>query len=251
MIEYGILFVLGSVLGSFYNVVIYRLPKRISLIRPSSHCPNCGNPIRWYDNIPILSYFFLKGKCRYCGSKISFQYPLVEILTGVLAVLSYYLWGASLEALVMFFYFSALLVLSVIDFKLFILPDEITLPLIPLGIAISFFRDSIDPAESLLGAFVGFSIPLIIYLYYVKIRGMEGLGFGDVKLLSGIGSFTGVGGVLGALFLGSFIGLLFVLPVLIKNRSLQFAIPFGPFLALGNFLWVIFKDSFLSFLGLP
>ncbi len=244
---YLIAFILGLVFGSFYNVLIYRLPRNISIIFPSSFCPHCKRKIKWYDNIPLISFIVLKGKCRYCGEKISIQYPLVELASGLLAVISLYKWGLSLEAVIMYFFFSSLLVMSLIDLKFFILPDQINIPGIVLGILVSFFREDITFKESLLGASAGFLISFGIYIFYVKIRGFEGLGFGDVKLLTFIGSVTGIYGVLISLFLGSIFGLIFAVPSIIKNKSVQFAIPFGPFLSLGCFTGVLFKEQILSF----
>ncbi len=249
--EYAVLFILGLALGSFYNVLIYRLPRNISVVFPPSHCPECKKPIRWYDNIPVLSYILLRGRCRDCGARISIQYPLVELTSGLLAVLSYHRWGASYEALFMYIFFSALLVLSLIDLRFFIIPDIVTLPGIGLGLLSSLLREDITLLGSLLGALTGLLISLGIYLYYVKFRGMEGLGFGDVKLLSMIGAFTGIFGVLSALFIGSLAGLLFALPYLLRSKNLQFAIPFGPFLSLGCFLGVLLKERILGFLLPP
>ncbi len=242
-------FILGLILGSFYNVVIYRLPKGEPFLFERSKCPKCGTPIRWYDNVPVLSFLLLRGKCRSCGQKISLQYPLVELASGLLAVTCLLKWGLTKEAFIYYAFFSALLVLSVIDLQTFLLPDSITLPGIAVGLLLSPIREDISFYESLLGAGAGFLIPFLIYTYYVKVRKMEGLGFGDVKLLAFVGSFTGIYGVLSALFLGSFVGLLAVLPILLKNKNLQFVIPFGPFLSLGCFLGVIFKERILSFLG--
>lgn len=248
--DYLVVLAFGLVLGSFYNVLIYRLPRRISLVNPPSHCPSCKQTISWYDNIPLLSYLILRGRCRRCGARIPIRYPLVELSSGLLSVLCYHRWGLSPEALFMYILFSALLILSLIDLEFFILPDLITVPGIALGILSSFIREDITPIQSLVGAFMGFLLPLSVYLYYLKLRRMEGLGFGDVKLLSMIGAFTGVYGVLCALFLGSFIGLVFALPSVIKNRNIQFAIPFGPFLSLGCFLGILLKERLLGFLGL-
>ncbi len=246
--DYAVLFIFGLILGSFYNVLIYRLPRNLSLITPASHCPECKKPIRWYDNVPLLSYMILRGRCRNCGAEIPLQYPLVELSSGLLSVLAYYMWGASYEALFMYIFFSALLVLSLIDIKFFILPDIITVPGIGVGLISSLFRTEITPAQSIVGAVFGFVVPFSIYLYYVKFRKMEGLGFGDVKLLSMIGAFTGIYGVFSALFIGSLLGLVFTLPSLIKNRNFQFVIPFGPFLSAGCFIGVLFKEKILSFL---
>ncbi len=240
--EYIALFLFGLVMGSFYNVLIYRLPRSISVIVPSSHCPSCRKPIKWYDNIPLLSFVILKGKCRNCKTKIPIQYPFVELVSGLIAVYSYLRWGATSDALVYYMFFSALLVLSFIDLKFFIIPDIITLPGIALGLLFSFFRKTIDPVQSITGLALGFGISFFIYLFYIKVRKIEGLGFGDVKLLAMIGSVTGVYGVLSALFLGSLLGLIFALPSVVKNRNIQFAIPFGPFLSLGCFLGILLED---------
>lgn len=247
--DYLFVFVVGLAFGSFYNVLIYRLPRNISVTFQRSRCPHCGSRIRWYDNIPLISYLILRGRCRDCGARISLQYPLVELTSGILALLSYVKWGSSVDAFVYYFFFSALLVASLIDLKFFIIPDVITLPGIVLGIGSSLFREEIDPIRSVAGAVVGFLVPLGIYLYYVKIRKMEGLGFGDVKLLTFIGSVTGIYGVLASLFLGSVVGLLFALPSIVRYRNVQFVIPFGPFLSLGCFFGVLFKDDILRFLS--
>lgn len=246
--DYLVVFLFGITLGSFYNVLIYRLPRNVSVVFPSSHCPECKERIRWYDNIPLISFLLLRGKCRSCGARISLQYPLVELSSGLLALYSYFKWGLSFDALVYFSFFSALMVASLIDLKFFIIPDLITLPGIVFGLGSSFFRSDITVSQSFLGAIVGFLIPAFVYLYYVKVRKMEGLGFGDVKLLTLIGSVTGIYGVFSALFLGSLFGLLFALPSIVRNKNVQFVIPFGPFLSLGCFVGVLFKSEIMSFL---
>ncbi len=238
---YIFLFIIGAILGSFYNVVIHRLPEGKSIVNPPSHCPKCKKPIRWYDNIPILSYIFLRGRCRYCKERISPIYPFVETTSGLLLVFSYYKWPL-VDALVMYVFFSMLLILSVIDWRTFILPDILNYSGIVFGFLTSFIRDSFSFYESLFGMIAGFFIPLLIYLYYVKVRKMEGLGFGDVKLLTFIGATTGVYGVLSAVLLGSFFGLLYAIPLIIKHRNLKFVVPFGPFLSLGCFVGLAFED---------
>ncbi len=240
---YVFLFIIGAVLGSFYNVIIHRLPQGKSIVTPSSHCPSCKSPIKWYDNIPIISYIVLGGRCRNCKEKISLQYPLVEASSGILLVLCYWRWEL-VEALVMYVFFSMLLILSVIDWKTFTLPDIINYTGIAFGIGSSFIREGFSIYESLLGLFVGFSLPFLIYLYYVKVRKMEGLGFGDVKLLSFIGATSGIYGVFYAVSLGSVAGLLYALPFIVKYRNLQFVVPFGPFLSLGCFLGLFFDEYF-------
>ena len=248
--EYGIVFIIGLVLGSFYNVLIYRLPRNISVVFPSSQCPSCGHRIRWYENIPLLSYILLRGKCSNCGERISLQYPLVELGSGLLAVFSLYRWGISPDGAVMYLFFSALMVISLIDLRFFIIPDVITIPGTALGLFSSPFREEITITASLLGAVAGFGIPLLIYTYYVKVRKMEGLGFGDVKLLAFVGSVSGIYGVMSAIFIGSLAGLLYALPSVIKSRSVQFVIPFGPFLSLGCFLGIVFEEPIRSFFSI-
>jgi leader peptidase (prepilin peptidase)/N-methyltransferase len=237
--EYIVLFVLGSILGSFYNVVIYRLPRGESIIKPPSHCPRCGAFIRWYDNLPIVSYILLRGRCRECGAKISPRYPIVEATSGLLAVVCYTKWGPSLESLIMFLFFSDLLVLSLIDWDTFTLPDSLNLGGLVLGFVASFFRENFSPIDSIVGALAG-SIPFfLIYIFYVKVRKMEGIGFGDVKLMAFIGAVTGIWGVLSSVCLGSFFGLVYATPLILKYKNLSFAMPYGPFLSLGCFVGVM------------
>ena len=238
-LEYALLFVLGAILGSFYNVVIYRLPRNFSIITPPSHCPHCKKKISWYDNIPIISYFLLRGRCRHCGASIPIRYPLVEAFSGFLAVLCKLKFQEPYTAFVFFVFFSILLVASFIDWDTFLLPDSLTIGGLVFGVLSSLFRRDFSIVESLAGALVGGGLFLTLYLYYVKVRKVEGLGFGDVKLMAFIGSVAGIWGVMYAVFLGSIFGLLYALPIIIKNRTLQFAVPFGPFLSLGVFVGVL------------
>ncbi|SNZ13315.1 prepilin peptidase [Hydrogenobacter hydrogenophilus] len=240
--DYLFVFLLGSVLGSFYNVLIYRLPRRESIISPPSHCPSCGSKIRWYDNIPIISYFLLKGKCRDCFASISLRYPLVEFLSGLLALLCYFKWSLSFESFVMFVFFSLLLILSFIDWDTFTLPDSLNLGGLAFGLVSSFFRENFTFWDSVVGALVGAVPFFLIYIFYVKVRKIEGIGFGDVKLMAFIGSVAGVWGVASAVFLGSLFGLLYAIPLIIKYKNISFAVPYGPFLSLGCFVGVMLRD---------
>nr|BAL54340.1 prepilin peptidase / N-methyltransferase [uncultured Aquificae bacterium] len=248
--DYLALFVLGCVLGSFYNVLIYRLPRGTSIVKPPSHCPVCGSKIRWYHNIPVISYLVLRGRCRSCSASISIRYPLVELSSGLLAILSYIKWGFSFESFVMFVFFSLLLVLSLIDWDTFLLPDSLNLGGLAFGLITSLFRTDFSLLDSLAGALAGAVPFFLIYVFYVKVRKMEGLGFGDVKLMAFIGSVTGIWGVLYAVFLGSVFGLLYALPIIFKNRNLSFAVPYGPFLSLGCFVGTVF-DQHLRVIFLP
>ncbi len=243
---YLLAFVIGLALGSFYNVVVYRVSRGVSLVLPPSHCPECKKPIRWYDNIPLVSYVVLMGRCRHCGMRISLRYPLVELSSGLLAVLCLLKWGLSFTALVFFVFFSLLMILSLIDWDTFTLPDSLNLGGLALGLLSSLFREDFGLLSSLMGALFGGGLFLALYLYYVKLRKTEGLGFGDVKLMAFIGSVVGIKGVLLSVFLGAFLGLAYALPLIIKNRSMQFAIPFGPFLSLGCFVGIMLDlDRFL------
>ncbi len=247
LLEYVFLFALGASLGSFYNVLVYRMPRGMSIVSPPSSCPHCGQRIRWYDNIPIISYLLLRGRCRHCGGKISIRYPLVESSTGLLAVLCRLRFEDWLLSLIFFVFFSVLLVASLIDWDTFILPDSLTLGGLGFGLLTSFVRQDFSLQESLMGAVAGGGSFLLIYLYYTKLRKMEGLGFGDVKLMAFIGSVAGIWGVMYAVFLGSVLGLLYALPIIIRNRSLQFAVPYGPFLSMGVFVGVFLDLKRLFF----
>ncbi|MCS7083691.1 MAG: prepilin peptidase, partial [Aquificaceae bacterium] len=185
--EWGIIAALvGASFGSFYNVVAYRLPRGMSIVSPPSHCPACKSTLRWYHNIPVISYLFLRGKCAFCSYKVPIRYFLVELFSAFLAVFCYFRWGLSVEALLMFVFFSLLLIGSLIDFETFTIPDFVTLGGLLLGILSSPFRSS-GLFDSFLGALLGGGSFLAIYLFYVKVRKIEGLGFGDVKLMAMIG----------------------------------------------------------------
>lgn len=236
-------FVLGCIIGSFLNVCIYRIPKEENLAYPPSHCPNCGYKIKWYENIPILSYvFLLRGKCRNCKNKISVQYPLVEFLTGVVYLLVFLKYGISFRTLIFFIFFSLLIVLSGIDLKKYYLPDRLSLSLIFLGLILSFFN-GVGLERAFLGA-SAYAFPfMLIYGFGDSFIKKEVMGFGDVKLASGIGAFLGymnfyilhvfftVAFVLGATISLMLIGL--------KIKKRKDIIPFGPFLSAASFLVVL------------
>jgi len=241
-------FLFGLVLGSFYNVLVYRLPRGMSVVSPSSRCPSCGEPIRWYDNVPLLSYLLLKGKCRSCGAPISLRYPLVELSSALLALYACHAYGLTLEALLHYAFFSLLLVVGLVDWYHFIIPPQLSVGGTLFFLAVSPFREEITFEESFLGALLGFGLPFLIYLYYAKVRKVEGIGLGDALLLALVGAFAGPYGVFVSLLLGSLLGLLYVIPTAVKHKSLQFAVPFGPFLALGAFLGVVFKEEITAYL---
>ncbi len=242
-----IIFVFGLCIGSFLNVCIFRLPKSRSILRPGSSCPTCNAPIRFYDNIPVLSYLWLKGKCRCCGRPISARYPLVELLTGLSAWGSALVFGISLTALVYFIFISALIVTTFIDIDHRIIPDFISLPGILVGLCASLFLPDLGFLNALAGVVMGGGILFVIAWGYRLLTGKEGMGGGDIKLLAMIGAFTGWKGVFFTIIVSSVSGTLVGLTVmLIAKKDLKYAIPFGPFLALGAVLYVFFGPTMIA-----
>jgi leader peptidase (prepilin peptidase)/N-methyltransferase len=233
------IFLTGAILGSFANVVIYRLPKNESVVRPRSHCQNCKKPVAWYDNIPILSWFILRGRCRHCHQSFSFRYPFVELLMGSLFAVAFYYFGFSwnfTEALVFLF---PLVICVFIDFDHMILPDELTLS----GIVIGLVGSLLNPDRAFLDAFLGVLMGggflwALAYLYFVFTKN-DGMGGGDIKLLAWIGAVLGWEAIpfviLISAITGSVVGLLFAIK---SKEGLKTAIPFGPYLALGGVLYM-------------
>jgi leader peptidase (prepilin peptidase)/N-methyltransferase len=244
----------GLVWGSFLNVVIHRLPLEKSLVRPPSSCPACGARIKPYDNIPLLSYALLGGKCRSCGVRISPVYPLVEALTAVGFVLVYLHTGRGLGP--PFFagclFTCALVVLGFIDYFHQIIPDEITLPGLVLSLGYAFFRDDLSPRNALLGAAVGAGFLLLVFGFYLLVRKKQGLGMGDVTMLLFIGSYLGLARTILTLILASFAGALVGVFIIVRRRKdLQFALPFGTFLAPAAFVSMLWGGRIVTwYLGL-
>jgi leader peptidase (prepilin peptidase)/N-methyltransferase len=251
-IEISIIFILGLIIGSFSNVCIYRIPKNESIIFPASHCPNCHTPIKAIDNIPILSYLILKGKCRKCGEKISIRYPVVEFLTGAIYLLIFLIYGRSYQTLIYAFLSSSLIIISFIDLDDQIIPDEISLPGIVIGLALSFIVPYISYFNSILGIIVGGGIILLIALAGLAIFKKEAMGGGDVKLSAMIGAFIGWKYIMISLFIGFFIGAIAgILLILLKIRNRDDLVPFGPFIVLGSFITLLWGENILSwYLGL-
>ena len=243
-------FVFGLIMGSFFNVCIHRLPSGESVVFPPSHCPYCKTHLRFYDNIPLLSYLLLLGRCRYCKSRISPVYPVVELLSGLISMLLFWRFGLTLQTLFLFSFLSALLVVSFIDIRHMIIPNVITLPGIAVGLLYSglntnwyVVRDFSKTGwsvvigtpimDSLVGVALGAGMLLLIGGIYELVRKKEGLGMGDVKLLAMIGAFLGWKGVLFVAFASSVLGTLVgVLVMLYRGKDLGYALPFGPFLSL-------------------
>ena len=243
----GLVFMFGMCIGSFLNVCIYRLPSSISIINPSrSFCPQCNSAIQFYDNIPVFSYLWLKGRCRNCKASISLRYPLVELMTGILAISILFMFGLTLEAVLYFVFISSLLVITFIDIDHKIIPDIITLPGIPIGLAASFVLPDMTFKSSLLGLLVGGGSLLLVAWTYSLITHKEGMGGGDIKLLGMIGTFIGWKGVIFTIFASSLAGTLVgIIVMLLKGKNLKFAIPFGPFLSIGAMSYVFFGEKVL------
>lgn len=242
----------GLIVGSFLNVCIYRIPKNKSIVWPPSACPKCGNGIKWYDNIPVFSFLWLRGRCRNCKDKISVQYPLVEFISAALTVLFVWHYGLSLWTAVLLVAVYALIILSVIDLELMIIPDRFSLGLIVLGLVFAWANPNFSGIwwerllSSLLGAGVGlFGVLAIALLGYVLFR-KEAMGGGDVKLMGGVGALIGWEGVITTVVLASALGLVYSIFLMIyKGKKRGDAIPFGPFLSAGaliNMLYLIKPD---------
>lgn len=244
----SLIFIFGLCIGSFLNVCIYRLPTSKSISNPSrSICPNCNNPIKFYDNIPILSYIWLKGKCRNCNTPISFRYPMVELMTGIVALGLLFKFGLSLEGLVYFVFFSSLLVITFIDLDHRIIPDIITLPGIPIGLVASFALPTVSFKASIFGLLIGGGSLWLVAWAYSLIAKRDGMGGGDIKLLAMIGTIIGWQGVIFTVFASSVIGSCVGISImLIKGKNMKYAIPFGPFLSIGAIAYVFLGSQFIT-----
>lgn len=247
-------FLVGLALGSFLNVVATRLPGHEQFWAGRSRCPHCRTPLRWYDNLPLLSYLVLQGRCRFCGAAISWRYPLLELAGGLLALALWlrFPWSPLLLAYGPFG--GVLLVLTAIDLEHRLLPDVITYPGIVLGLALSLFLPHLPFLEAVLGALLGGGIFFLTGWLYERITGKRGMGGGDVKLLAMIGAFLGVTSLPYIIFLSASLGTLGGLGLLLVGggwRGGQWRttrIPFGPFLAAAALLYLFFGDNIVKFL---
>jgi leader peptidase (prepilin peptidase)/N-methyltransferase len=227
------LFVLGLAVGSFLNVCIHRVPRKESIVSPGSRCPACGYSLRWFDNVPVLSYALLLGRCRQCGTGISMRYPIVEVLTGVVFAAHYFALGPDILLVPRLLFASALIVLFAIDLEHRLLPNVITLPGIVVGFAFSLLVPP-GPLSSAIGILVGGGVLWLIGEAYYRYSGQEGMGGGDVKMLAMIGAFLGWELTLVTLVLSSVLGSVTGIAVLASGRGgMKYALPYGTFLAVG------------------
>lgn len=268
---FSFVFVISLMVGSFLNVVIYRVPvmmerswqreyqeyfnneessesqqteETFNLIKPDSTCPKCGHKIRAWENIPVISWLFLRGKCSNCKTPISIRYPLVELLTAVLSVWIAAHFGFGPEALLGIVITWVLVALTFIDADKMLLPDELTLPLLWLGLGASVFTVFVPPSTAIIGAAVGYLSLWSVYWLFKLVTGKEGMGYGDFKLLAALGAFVGWQGLPIIIILSSLVGAIvgITLIALRRNESSQ-AIPFGPYLAVAGWLTLMYGET--------
>lgn len=273
-------FLLGLVIGSFLNVVIYRLPimmerewreqchallnasatggspdavkenssPRYNLVVPRSCCPNCKHLISAWDNIPVLSYVLLRGRCRHCDAEIPVRYPIVELVTGLMSAVIAWKFGYSWAALAALVLTWALIALSVIDLDHQLLPDDITLPLIWAGLLLSLYHVFSSPQDSIIGGAVGYLSLWLIYHAFRLFTGKEGMGFGDFKLFALFGTWLGWQCLPLVILLSSFVGAVVgVSMILFRGRDRNLPIPFGPYIAAAGWIYLLFGDSIMGF----
>lgn len=269
---------LGLIVGSFLNVVIYRLPQmmerewraqcaelngvsqpaaptRFDLLQPPSHCPQCQRQVRPLENIPLLSYLWLGGKCAGCGAHIPLRYPIVEVSTALLSALVAWHFGAGVEGLVALPLTWALLAMSVIDFDHQLLPDSITLPFLWAGLSLSLFGVFVDSETAIIGALAGYLSLWLVYIVFKLVTGKHGMGHGDFKLLAMLGAWLGWQALPVIILLSSLLGALVGMAlILLRGRDKNVPIPFGPYLALAGWISLLWgKDltqAYLQFAGL-
>lgn len=237
--------IFGACIGSFLNVCILRIPKEISIVFPPSTCPKCNYQIKWYDNIPVLSYIFLRGRCRSCKNKISIQYPVVEAITAFFGFYSILFFSFSINALVVFFFLCILIIISFIDLEHKIIPNILSIPGIPIFFILSYFTFNFHILDLILGVLIGGGSLFLVAFLYKAVTGKDGMGFGDVKLLAMIGAFIGFKGVFFTIFASSLIGTITgLLLIALKGKNMTYALPFGPFLTIGAIIY-LFHGNFL------
>ena len=259
-------FAAGAVVGSFLNVVIARVPKGESIVSPGSRCPRCGNPIAWFDNVPIFSWLLLRARCRRCGLSISPRYPMVELLTGVLAVAIFRQQGATWAGLGYFAFAATLVALSYIDLDTWLLPHQITWPLLVAGALSPIWNPVLSFVEAGIGAVAGFAAFAAVALFGEKVLKRETMGWGDVWLLAGIGAWLGWPALLPVVLLSAVQGAVVGSLLLAMRRDRgaappaepaqvspdddwvppKHAVPYGPFLALGALEYLFFGERLVS-----
>ena len=241
-----VLALLGLAVGSFLNVCIHRLPEHQSVVSPGSRCPGCGYELRWYDNIPMVSYVILAGRCRSCRARISIRYPIIEIVTMAVFLAHYWVIGPDIILVPRLFFASLLIVLFAIDLEHHLLPNAITLPGIAIGLLFSLLLPP-GIVSAAIGTLIGGGSLWLIGEAYYRFSGQEGMGGGDVKMLAMIGAFLGWKLALVTLVFSSLAGALIGMLVLaIRKGGLKYALPYGTFLALGALVASLFGDQIVA-----
>jgi len=245
--EYLLSFLVGLVVGSFLNVCIHRIPRGESVASPPSHCPYCGKELSWYDNIPVLSYILLRGRCRYCGRAIPFRYPLVEVLSALLTLAVVVRFGVSVSSIYYAVLLWVLILISFIDIATFSVPVKLCYFTMLGGLAFSFLVPEVSVVDSVLGASLGAGIVLFIIETYAVITGKEGMGYGDANIMAVVGAFVGWRKVLLVMFFASVTGAVVgVVYGLLKGKGLKVEFPCGPFISVGTAVAVLAGDRLLS-----
>ena len=234
---------LGAILGSFLNVLILRLPKDESVVFPGSKCPRCQTPIAWYDNVPVVSWLILGGKCRSCKAGISVQYPLIELFVASLWGFSVWQYGATLTALTAAVFGTTLLGIAVTDARHYLIPDEFSLGGLVLGLLLSFRGGLGGLLEAVIGAAVGFAVLYAVAVLGEKAFRKEAMGGGDIKMMAMVGAFVGWKGVLLTIFGGALLGTLIFVPLQLKQKRL---VPFGIFLAAAAAIVFVVGDAVIA-----
>ena len=245
------LFLFGLIVGSFFNVCILRLPKDQDIFLKSSACPNCNNKLKWFHNIPLISFIFLAGKCHFCKKIISFQYPLVEILTATIFVFSYLKFGLTLNALFFSIFLSSLVIIFFTDLNEYLILDIFTLPLSVIGFILSALilnPFNVMVADSFAGLIIGFSVFYLIRWFFYKYKKIEGMGLGDAKLMMMIGAWLGLKSILFVMFFSSLTALIVAVPLTIIKKDKRYPIPYGCFITLAAYLYILIGDTLYKFL---
>jgi leader peptidase (prepilin peptidase) / N-methyltransferase len=224
----------GAAVGSFLNVCILRLPAKRSVVTPGSHCPHCNRALRWYENLPVVSWILLRARCAGCGHRISVMYPLVEVATAITFVAAWRAFEPMPLLAARLIFLSALIVLALTDLRERLLPNAITLPGIIVGLLCSLVAPP-GPVSALVGVVLGGVVPFLVGELYYRVRGIDGLGMGDVKMLAMIGAFLGAPLALLTLFAASFLGVVIGVPIIILTRNREYPVPLGTLLSVSAF----------------
>lgn len=241
---YIIAFLYGIVIGSFLNVLIYRLPIKETIVTDRSHCMTCGRQIKWYDLIPLASYIFLRGKCRYCKAKISIQYPLIEALNGIGYLIIFWIKGFSIESVLFCLTFSILIVVAVIDFRTYEIPQCLNITVGVLGI-LRVILDFSDLLDYLIGFCIISGFMLIILIIGRKLKGIDAFGGGDIKLMAAAGLLLGWENIILAFLIGCILGAVIHL-IRMRLTNEDHVLAFGPYLCGGIFIAILFGNTLIN-----